>query len=101
MSEVSDRKVLEKFLNIVPVYDTFKRVRSTGDMSRWWTVKPNEITQKSHINRCVFDSTWEATEVYRLDKNPHVILLLFYFLRRCRIILRRCRIPSRPPLQNL
>ena len=58
--------------SIVPVYDTFKRVRSTGDMSRWWTVKPNEITQKSHINRCVFDSTWEATEAYRLDKNPHV-----------------------------
>ena len=26
----------------------------------------------SHINRCVFDSTWEATEAYRLDRNTHV-----------------------------
>ena len=57
---------------IIPVYDTFKRTRSTGDMPRWWTSKPNEITRKSHINRCVFDSTWEATEAYRLDQNPHV-----------------------------
>ena len=41
-------------------------------MPRWWTARPNEITKKSHINRCVFDSTWEASEAYRLEKNPHV-----------------------------
>lgn len=58
--------------NIVPIYDTFKRTRSTADMPRWWTIKPNEVTQKSHINRCVFDSTWEDTIAYHLDKNPNV-----------------------------
>ncbi|MBQ3458113.1 MAG: hypothetical protein IJG30_04040, partial [Synergistaceae bacterium] len=58
--------------SIIPVYDSFKRTRSTGDMPRWWTTKPNEITQKSHINRCVFDSAWEASEAYCLDRNPKV-----------------------------
>jgi type III restriction enzyme len=37
------------------------------------TSKPCFITQKSHISHCVFDSTWEAPESYRLDKNPHVL----------------------------
>ena len=58
--------------NIIPVYDTFRRTSSTGDMPRWWTTKPNELTQKSHINRCVFDSAWEASEAYCLDRNPNV-----------------------------
>lgn len=29
-------------------------------------------TQKSHINMCVFDSTWEATEAFELDRNSNV-----------------------------
>jgi hypothetical protein len=28
--------------------------------------------EKSHISHCVYDSAWEATEAYRLEKNPHV-----------------------------
>ena len=58
--------------SIIPVYDSFNRTRSTVDMPRWWTTKPNELTQKSHINRCVFDSAWEASEAYCLDRNPNV-----------------------------
>lgn len=58
--------------NIIPVYDRFEKVNSTGDMPRWWTAKPNQITKKSHINRCTFDSTWEDSAAYHLDKNPDV-----------------------------
>ena len=55
-----------------PVYDTLKPVLSTGDMPRWWTARPNHLTRKSHINNCVYDSTWEASTAYALDRNSHV-----------------------------
>ena len=29
-------------------------------------------TQHSHINFCVYDSTWEASEAFELDHNPEV-----------------------------
>jgi len=57
---------------ITPVFDTANPIRSTSDMRTWWTGKPCEYTQKSHINFCVFDSTWEATEAFQLDRNPDV-----------------------------
>jgi type III restriction enzyme len=47
-------------------------------------------TLKSHINRCVFDSTWEATEAAYLDrcekvkawvKNDHLGFEILYTLR--------------------
>ena len=41
-------------------------------MRTWYTAKPCERTQKSHINVCVFDSTWEATEAFELDRNTNV-----------------------------
>lgn len=63
---------LEQTEKNVPVYDPNKRVRSTADMMTWYTSKPCFITQKSHISHCVFDSTWEATESYKLENNPHV-----------------------------
>jgi type III restriction enzyme len=47
-------------------------IRSTADMQTWFTGKPCEHTQKSHINMCVFDSTWEASEAFELDRNPQV-----------------------------
>ncbi|MHB9131918.1 MAG: hypothetical protein ACYDBB_12635 [Armatimonadota bacterium] len=53
-------------------FDSEHPIRSTGDMPTWFTGKPNDLTIKSHINRCVFDSTWEATEAYELDSNPLV-----------------------------
>jgi len=57
---------------ITPVFNTDNPIRSTSDMRTWWTGKPCEYTQKSHINFCVFDSTWEATEAFELDRNPNV-----------------------------
>jgi type III restriction enzyme len=55
-----------------PVFDRDYPIRSTGNVKTWYTGKPCEATKKSHINFCVFDSTWEASESYILDKNPNV-----------------------------
>ena len=55
-----------------PVFDRDHPIRSTGDMGTWYTGKPCEHTAKSHINFCVYDSTWEASEAFELDRNPAV-----------------------------
>ena len=57
---------------IVPVFDKDNPIRSTGDMRTWWTGRPCEHAKRSHINCCVFDSTWEASEAFELDRNPNV-----------------------------
>jgi type III restriction enzyme len=57
---------------IIPVFNTDNPIRSTGDMGTWYTGKPCEPTKRSHINFCVFDSRWEATEAFELDRNPNV-----------------------------
>ncbi|MGH7381396.1 MAG: BPTD_3080 family restriction endonuclease [Candidatus Methylomirabilales bacterium] len=61
----------ENSLSLVPVFDTERPIRSTGDMLLWYTGKPCEHTKRSHINMCVFDSTWEASEAFELDRNPN------------------------------
>ena len=63
---------LENTDRITPIFDNNKRVRSTADMPTWFTTKPCTITQKSQISHCVYDSAWESTESYIIDKNPHV-----------------------------
>ena len=55
-----------------PVFDRDHPIRSTGDMGTWYTGKPCESTKRSHINFCVYDSTWEASEAFELDRNPAV-----------------------------
>jgi type III restriction enzyme len=57
---------------IEPQFDPERPIRSTGDMLPWYTGKPCEFTQKSHINFCVFDSTWEAAESFHLERSPLV-----------------------------
>jgi type III restriction enzyme len=47
-------------------------IRSTGDMRPWYTGRPCELTSRSHINFCVYDSTWEASESFVFDKSTHV-----------------------------
>lgn len=54
------------------VLDREHPIRSTGDMRTWYTGKPCERTRKSHINVCVYDSTWEASDAYRLDNSDLV-----------------------------
>ena len=41
-------------------------------MRTWYTGKPCEYTKRSHINFCVYDSTWEAAEAFELDRNDTV-----------------------------
>ncbi len=59
-------------LALVPVFDTERPIRSTGDMLPWYTGKACEHTNRSHINMSVFDSRWEASESFELDRNPNV-----------------------------
>ena len=65
--------LLEQSEKIVPVYDPNKRICSTADMPTWFTTKPCSITKTSQISHSVFDSAWEATESYVIEKNPHVL----------------------------
>ncbi|HQQ00632.1 MAG TPA: type III restriction endonuclease subunit R, partial [bacterium] len=58
--------------SITPVFDQDNPIRSTGDMGTWYTGKPCEYTRRSHINYCVYDSTWEACEAFRLDHHDSV-----------------------------
>ncbi|MBI5855461.1 MAG: DEAD/DEAH box helicase family protein [Nitrospirae bacterium] len=62
----------ENTLALAPVFDTERPLRSTGDMRTWFTRKPSEKAKKSHINECVYDSTWEATEAFILDHESRV-----------------------------
>ncbi|MFO7726665.1 MAG: hypothetical protein R6V45_14105, partial [Oceanipulchritudo sp.] len=57
---------------ITPVFDRDHPIRSTGDMRTWFTGKPCERTRKSHINVCVYDSAWEASDAFVLDTSNHV-----------------------------
>jgi type III restriction enzyme len=75
---------------LVPVFDRDHPIRSTGDMRTWYTSKPCERTRKSHINVCVYDSTWEASDAFVLDnssevaawaKNDHLGFEVFYVYR--------------------
>ncbi|HAZ30843.1 TPA: type III restriction endonuclease subunit R, partial [Candidatus Acetothermia bacterium] len=55
-----------------PVFDRDHPIRSTAGMSTWYTGKPCERTERSHINFCVYDSTWESSEAFELDRNALV-----------------------------
>jgi type III restriction enzyme len=62
----------EETARFVPFFNPAKKTRSTADMPSWWTSKYWEPTEKSQIDKCVFDSKWEDTESYLLEKNEHV-----------------------------
>lgn len=64
---------LEQTEKIAPIFDPNKKIRSTADMPTWFTSKACYITKTSQISHCVFDSAWESTESYVIEKNPHVI----------------------------
>jgi type III restriction enzyme len=62
----------ENSLAIVPQFDKERPIRSTGDMQPWFTRRPCEPAVRSHINLCVFDSRWEASEAFEFDRNSNV-----------------------------
>lgn len=54
------------------VVDENYPILSTADMRAWDTSKACVHTQKSHINFCVCDSTWEANDAMNLDRSDAV-----------------------------
>jgi type III restriction enzyme len=76
--------------HLTPVFDRDHPIRATGDMRTWYTGKPCERTRKSHINVCIYDSTWEASDAFALDdtesvgawvKNDHLGFEVLYVYR--------------------
>jgi type III restriction enzyme len=63
----------ENASRLVPIFDTERPIRSTADVRTWYTSKPTGPTQKSHINQCVYDSTWEEKAAFELDRDPDVV----------------------------
>ncbi|MCX6819623.1 MAG: DEAD/DEAH box helicase family protein [Candidatus Aenigmarchaeota archaeon] len=59
--------------DLVPIFDKELPIKSTSKMVTWYTSKICEINEKSHISHVVFDSSWEASEAFELDRNKEVI----------------------------
>ncbi len=72
VQHIADAIRADNVETLEPVFDRDRPIRSTGDMRTWYTAKPCEYARKSHINFCVFDSTWEASEAFQLDQNENV-----------------------------
>ena len=75
---------------LTPVFDREQPIGATGDMRTWDTGKPCERTRRSHINVCVYDSAWEASDAFALDdsesvaawaKNDHLGFEVLYVYR--------------------
>jgi len=58
---------------MTPVFDRDHPIRSTAEMRTWYTGKPRFSTKKSHINVCVYDSTWELFDALALDDSDAVV----------------------------
>ena len=56
---------------LVPIYKNPK-YRSTKEVLQWRTGKKTYMFKKTHLNRCVVDSTWELAHARELDRNPDV-----------------------------
>ena len=72
VQHVWDAVRVENTEKLEPVFDRSHPIRSTANMPTWYTGKPCHFTDRSHVNMCVFDSTWEASEAYKFDHNPLV-----------------------------
>jgi len=72
---------------LTPIFDKENPIRSTSDIRTWWTSKPCEAFDKTHINFVVVDSKWEFLEAKTLNesnvvksfvKNDHLNFVVFY-----------------------
>lgn len=63
---------LQNTEKLEPVFDDSHPIRSTEEMRPWYTGRPCAWTKRSHVNFCVYDSTWEASEAYELDRSEYV-----------------------------
>ena len=62
----------ENTKELVPIFDKENPIKSTSKMMTWYTSKPCELNERSHISHTIFDSTWEATEAFELDRNENI-----------------------------
>ena len=63
----------ENTQDLVPIFDKEMPIKSTSKMMTWYTSKPCEIVNHFHISHVVFDSSWEASEAFELDRNDDVV----------------------------
>ncbi len=72
---------------LTAIFDKEHPIRLSANVRTWYTSKPCEWLNKSHISHCVYDSTWEASEAYFLEKsnlvqsfvkNDHLGFVIFY-----------------------
>ena len=91
-------KVIQHFWNelrsknateLTPVFDKEHPIRSTADVRTWYTSRPNEAFEKTHISHVVVDSKMEFLEARTIDeselvesfvKNDHLGFVIFYNL---------------------
>lgn len=73
---------------LTPIFDKENPICSTSGLRTWWTSKPCEAFNKTHINFVVVDSKWEyleakninsSTEVASFVKNDHLNFVVFYY----------------------
>lgn len=57
---------------LTPVFDKENPIRSTNDVRTWWTSKPCEWVDRSHINFVVYDSKWEYLEAKTINDHANV-----------------------------
>ena len=80
---------------LTPIFDKERPIRSTSDVRTWYTSKPCEWADKSHISHCIYDSGWEASEAYFLDKSALVVSFVkndhlgFYILYNHKGVIRK------------
>ena len=72
VQHIKDAIHFENTQSLVPVFDNENPIRSTSNMRTWYTGKPCEFTERSHINFTVYDSTWEANEAFIVDRHQNV-----------------------------
>jgi len=72
---------------LTPVFDKENPIRSTSNIRTWWTSKPCEAFEKTHINFVVVDSKWEYLEAKTINeskvvesfvKNDHLNFVIYY-----------------------
>lgn len=54
------------------IFDRDRPILATGNMRTWYTGRACDPTKRSHINFCVYDSTWESQAAFDLDRAPGV-----------------------------
>jgi type III restriction enzyme len=57
---------------LTPVFDKEHPIRTTSDIRTWYTSKPCENFNNTHVNFIVVDSRWEYLEAKTINESPYV-----------------------------